>query len=215
MNKLRIAKDVNALGGAQGTVTTTEGVSGYQEVLVLFIDKGYTQIQEHRNNWKFMRKMAQTPLNSTTNTYVNADIAKVEKIIYNQTKLKFVPYADWILRDHATGAPAEYTISDIDSSVIFNPLDATYLTDLYYWSVPDVMTLNSSIPVLPIQYHDLLVFKGLMGLGTYLGNYDLVNEYSEKYDIMMGQMMRTECPQIELKAEPFATGSNYHRRNFV
>lgn len=215
MNRLEIAKAVNGLGGTQGVVTTTEGVTGYQALLIQFVDKGYREIQVYRKNWNFMRRLLQAPLSTVLNSYSNADIALVEKVVYDLTELKRIDYDQWILRTHPVGPPSEYTISDLDGSIIFNDLDALYNVDVYYWSVPDNMTLNVDIPILPVKYHDILVYKGCMGLGTYLGNYDLLNENQELYDIAMGQMLRTECPEMHLKAAPFVTGNNYHRRNFV
>jgi hypothetical protein len=216
MNRLEIARAVDAAAGTQGTVDSTESLTGYQALLVQFVDQAYQQIQVYRKNWNFMRESALIPLSTILKTYTNADIALVEKIIYNKTELTRVDYADWILRDHTSGPPAEYTISDLNGSIIFNTLDATYITSrVYYWSVPDIMTVNADIPILPVKYHELIIYKSLMGLGTYLGNYDLINEYSELYDIGMGQMLRTECPEMKLKARPWVTGNRYHLRNFV
>ena len=215
MNRLEIAKAVNALAGTQGVVTTTEGVTGYQEVLLQFIDKGYREIQVYRKNWKFMQSFVQAALNGLDQVFEDADIALVDKVIYNKAELRQVPYEDWILRDHPSGPPSEYTISPLNGSIIFNLPDAPYIVDVYYWHVPDNMTLNVDVPVLPVQYHDIIIYKGCMGLGTYLGNYDLVNENQELYDIAMGQMLRTECPEMHVKTKPWVTGNNYHRRNWV
>lgn len=209
MNRLAIARMVDTLAGTQGTLDTTEGLTGYQATLINFIDLAYQQIQVYRKNWNFMRETIQIPLSTTLATYTNTDIALVEKVIYDQVELQKVDYADWLLRDHPSGPPSEYTISSLDGSIIFNTLDGTYTPDLFYWSVPDIMTLNADVPILPVKYHEIIVYKGLMALGTYLGNYDLINEYSELYDIGIGQMLRTECPEIIIKTSPWV------RRSFL
>lgn len=215
MNRLQIAKDVNTLAATQGVVETTENSFGYQTVLLLQVDTGYNKVQLHRKDWNFMRKLVQAPLDLTTDTFIDADIAKIEKVIYDKEELREVPYETWILKDHNTGRPEEYTISDLDGSLIFNPSDQAYVVDVYYWSVPDIMLLDTSIPILPVQYHYVLVYAGLMALGSYLGNFDLINTYQTEYDIIMGQIMRTECPEKRLKAPPFVTGNSYGRRGFV
>jgi len=130
------------------------------------------------------------------------DIDIVDRIIYNKSILREVPYDDWVIKDHKLGKPVEYTRSPIDDSIIFNPSDMDYLLTLQYTKVPDVMTVNTSVPVLPIKFHTIIVYKALIGLGSYLGNYDLISKYSLKYSIEIGQLMRSQIPQTFVRTPP-------------
>ena len=202
MNKLQIAKNINTLAGTQGVIDTTENVTGYQSVLILLLDQAYTEIQKYRAEWKFMKKLVQAPLNVSLNTYSNTDISKIDRVVDQVAykELKEIPYEKWIMSEHSiTGPPIEWTKHETNDTYTFTPPDDTYLVDIYYWSIPDVMTENSSIPVLPVEFHNLIVYKALVGLGSYLGNFDLTHEYSYQYDVMMGQMMRSELESKQVK----------------
>ena len=203
MNRLQIAQTINTLAGTQGTVSTTESPTGYQAALILFIDQGYTEIQKYRDEWKFMRREVLMPLSATVSTFTNTDISKIDRVRYERDELKQVAYDDWIVTEHKEGVPTEFTDNPGTRELTFNPSDAPYLPTLYYWAVPDIMTLNGDIPVLPVEFHNLLVYKALVGLGSYLGNYDLVNEYSFQYETMMGQMMRSQLASKRLKTLPW------------
>ena len=150
MNRLAIARLINTLAGTQGTVDTTEGQSGYQATLVTFLDQAYNDIQVFRDNWLFMRQSVSVPLNVSLATYSNDDIADVTRVYYNKRELRYVYYDKWVLQDHATGEPREYTVNPATNELTFNPSDATYLVTLDYQRVPDIMTTNSAIPILPL-----------------------------------------------------------------
>ena len=202
MNRLEIAQDVNTLAGTQGTIDTTESITGYQAVLLKAVDKAYKDIQLYRNDWDFMKLEADIPLTTLVKTYSNVDIAKVDKIIYDQKIIDRVEYADWILRDHDTGTPREYTVNRATGLITFNTLDASYQPKLHYYRNPNKMTVNGSIPIVPLRYHDAITYKALMILGTYLGNYDLISEYSVQFAILMGAMMRDYVPSRSFITQP-------------
>lgn len=199
MNRLQIAQLINTLAGTQGVIDSTENSTGYQTVLISLMDTGYAEIQNFREQWKFMKRHIQVPVNTTTYEIAFPTVKLIEKLIYDQVELKEIAYSNWILTDHTTGPPAEWSWNDTGDILLVNPPDTSYIIDLYYWQNPDVMTLNADIPVLPLSYHNLLVYKTLIGLGSYLGNFDLINEYTFQYESMMGQMMRTELEGKRVK----------------
>lgn len=194
MNRLKIAQLINTLAGTQGTVDTTVGVSGYQTALIEFMDSGYNDIQIYRDSWKFLQGTVDIPLNITVNTYSNDDVAKVTRIIYNKRVLKEILYEDWVLQDHKEGKPVEFTTNPYTDEIEFNPLNDTYIVALQYQKVPDVMTTNSDIPIIPERFQRIIAYKALIGLGSYLGNYDLITKYSNKYSIELGALMRSQVP---------------------
>lgn len=202
MTRLELAKLINKLAGTQGTVDTTVNTTGYQSTLIAFLDQAYNDLQIFRDTWKFMREEAPIPLSTIVDSYSSDDIATVDRIIYNKRLLREIPYDDWILSDHATGKPVEYTVDPSDDSITFNPSDTDYILTLQYYKVPDLMETNSAVPILPVRFHNVLAYKALIGLGSYLGNDDLITRYSLKYSIELGQLMRSQVPKKMITTRP-------------
>ena len=202
MNKLQIAQLINTLAGTQGTVDTTEGTSGYQATLVEFLDQAYNDIQIFRESWKFMQGTVDIPLNIALNTFSSDDIAKGTRIIYDKRVLKEIPYEVWVLRDHPANKPVEWTVNPYTDELEFNTLDGTYIVTLQYQKVPDELTSNLDTPLLPKRFHGIIAYKALIGLGSYLGNYDLITKYSNKYSIELGALMRSQVPVKFLTTKP-------------
>lgn len=205
MNRLKICQDANTLAGTQGRIDSTVSPVGYQATLILMVDKAYNDIQIYRKYWHFLRAMVQAPLNTTTNTFSDANIARIDKLVYDYKPLKFMNYDNWVLREWTTtDKPTYWTYDPATLEITTNPLDATYIVDVYYWSIPDVMTTNSSVPIIPDRYQDLIIHKALMNLGgSYLGNYDLASSSATAYSFMLGEMMRTQLPSRKISPQPF------------
>ena len=202
MNKLAIARLVNTLAGTQGVVDTTENVSGYQNTLITFIDQAYSDIQLYRKDWKFMKAKTDAALSTSINTYSDSDIAYIERILYGTKVLEEIDYDTWILNTHPTGEPTEFTIDPYDDSIIFNPSDTNYIVTIQYKRVPDILTVNTSVPILPVRFHNIVAYKALIGLGSFLGNVDLIDRYANKYSVELGQLMRSQLPMKYLKTSP-------------
>lgn len=205
MNRLKICQDVNDLAGTQGRIDDTVSPVGYQSALIRTVDKCYNDIQIYRKYWHFMRDTVQAPLSTTVNTFTDDNIATVNSVIYEYRTLKPINYDDWLIREWTgTDKPKYYTRNPATGEFSFNPLDASYIVDIHYWTVPDVMTTNGSIPILPTEYHDLIIYKSILSLGgSYLGNYDLAQGYATSYSFMLGEMMRTQLPTKRMKVRPF------------
>lgn len=203
MNRLTIAQTVNTLAGTQGTVDSTTSPVGYQSVLINMVDRAYNDIQIMRKDWKFMRGTVNILVNETDSSYSNpSEIAEVERVIYDKDPLRFIHYDTAILRDYTPGKPTYYTVNPLDNTITINDLDTSYTCTVQYYRTPDVMTANTSIPIIPAQYHSVIVYKTLIDLGAYLGNYDLITNYGNKYSIEIGHLMRSQLPKKVLKPRP-------------
>jgi len=211
MNYLEILQEINRLAGTQGTVDAVSGLTGYQELLPVYADNAYEDIQLFRDcDWIFMRQEAEKALDATTNSFTDTDIAKIRFITYDYKKLTYVPYERWILWENmSTGEPKMYTIQPETGEVTLNPLNAAYTVKVYYQRVPDTMTAQTDEPILPTRFQNLIVFKALIDLGQYVGNYDLTQHYGTRFSVLMGQMLRSQNPAKKLKTKPFVRGEFY------
>lgn len=207
MNKLQLAQMVNTLAATQGEVDNAETATGYQAALVLMVDKAYKDIQTYRKYWNFMRTTMNALMTDTENTITNADIREVLAVRYDYNRVTQYNYdSEFLLKDQSVflGKPTRYYVNPFDRTIILNPLDADYRVDIDYWRIPNIMPTNSSIPIIPVEHHYVIVYKALMNLGSYLGNDDLIGDYSTHYDYEMGELMRSQLPQEIIVTEPFA-----------
>ena len=206
MNKLAIAKKMNRLAGTQGTIeSTTNSTDEYHQVLVEFLDTAYNDIQLLRKKWKFMNLLVEPTILASGPTYTNTDIKSVKRVIYNLKPIRFVEYDDWLLTEHAEGPPTEYTTDPATGVITFNPLDATsYGVKIQYRRTPHIMTSDFDNPIIPLSFHNVIVWKGLMELGVYFGNWDLISNYTDKYSIEIGQLLRDQVPSEKITTGPIA-----------
>lgn len=212
MNKLEIAQKVNTLAGTQGDVDSVEAPLGYQQVLVQMVDQAYADIQRYRKDWKFMRVKAQAALSDTLFTITNTEIQTVDRVIYDDRVLREISDERWVLMSFNATEPKVYTVDDTTRIITLNDLDTNYIVDYWYYRIPHEMTLNVDEPILPEEFHDAIVYKALIDLGSFLGNYDLVTYYGTKYSMILGDMMRSELAQKRLKHTPrntFVRGERY------
>ena len=206
MDRLTLCQKVNEKAGTQGSLESTTNINAYQQVLVGMVDTAYNDIQLiAKGECKFMRLDVSPTIASTDPTYTNADIRKVRKIIYNKNELTLVDYDDWLMVDHSTGEPLEYTVNPASGVITFNPLDTNYTVTVQYLRVPAAMTGDYDIPILPAGDHWVIVWKALHDLGAYVGNWDLISNYGTQYSIDVGHLLRSQNPQREIAKKPFVT----------
>lgn len=204
MNKLEITKKVNTFAGTQGEINSIEAATGYQATLVAMVDKAYHSIQIHREDWKFLQAEINIPLSTSVNTYINSLVAKVHRILYDKRELKFVEYDEWLVTDHITGIPSEYTINEATGGLTFNPSDTDYIVSMQYHKVPDTITASTDIPIIPVRFHFAIVYQALIHLGAYLENQALITDNATEFSIEMGRLMRSQVPQKKFTTGAFA-----------
>jgi len=195
MDKLTITNKVNTLAGTQGVVDNVTSTVGYQTVLIAMVDMGYLSVQTHREDWKFLKDERTVAIGSgDTPSYQSDEIAKYHRIIYDKVVLEEIAYDDWLLRDTSVAsAPTEYTVRE-DGTVFFNAFTENYSVTIQSYLVPDEIVANSDTPVIPTQYHMIIVYKALIHLGEYLFNQSLINAFTMLYSIELGRLMRSQVP---------------------
>ena len=194
MNKLQLAQATNTLAMTQGDIASVDA-TGYQALILLHIDKAYRDIQTFREKWYFRRASIPLMLGPLLdNIEGNGVFTKLRGIRFNKRYLKERSYEWWLTREHVTGKPTEYTLNPADNQIFFNPSDANYTVDIDYIRTPHQMVTNTDTPIIPIAFHEIIMYKALVYLGSSLGNDDLISQYGVEYGIILGQLMRNQLP---------------------
>ena len=214
MNFLQICQRVNDVVGFQGQITDVTA-SGYQAVLTTAVQDSYQDIQRYRPDWEFKKARRSINVSDLQTTYTlqdlwgtdTPDLALYEYINYDFRRMEFIPYEEFVLidfGDYTPSKPRTYTIEPASKSLIIEPVDQVYTLDLHYIRELDVLTANTSVPVIPERHHQLIVYMAIMKLSTYVGNATLYDTYSVMTATGLGQLMREENPAKVIRKRPIA-----------
>lgn len=214
MNFLEICREAHDLSGLQGylasaSVVTTGTVDAY---LVKAVQKTWVEIQNFRKDFDFNRSSASLTLTTSTETYTPTTILgsanaltewKIDSFIYNDSRLKYIHYDNWIARETPQAAePGYFSVRLSDNALLFDPVDQSYPIEVHYYRGLQSLSSNTDTPNLPNQFHKLIVYGAVVEMASYLGEVNLYNRYASLYSQMMGQLLRTEVPSRRVKLRP-------------
>lgn len=221
MNFLELVQTSRVISGMQGvgpaSVLTTSGV---EEVLVRFTREAYIDIQNLREEWDFLSKTHTFSTTIGKKEYTNTEILITDLKKYNlksfiltdtNGKKNFLGYIErselerLTLNETTTKIPTLFSYDEADLSLILNPIpDKIYNVAFRYWRTPETLSTDTQVPLLPISFHQLIIYKTLEKLAVYLGSPELYREYSVEAAKMQGQLMRMYIPKMNLRARPLA-----------
>lgn len=206
MTFLDIVNKMNILSGIQSTISDTAATVGIQSVIVQCAQDAWIQIQNYRKDWTFMVGTTSFLTVQGQEVYTPAEVfvssnpdllgIYIEKmIIYDYRALRYVTPAEYPFIENLTeGKPSYFTIEPSNNYIYMNLPDGEYTIEPYYIKTPQILVSSTDTPNVSVRYHDLVVYKGLELLATYIGNPELFQKYSSETSVLMGAMMREYIP---------------------
>ena len=204
MNFLEIVKKANIFSGLQGEIDSVLSVRGLQKTLVEFVKTAYIDIQNVSELWSWRYKSVIIPWNSSSTLYTDPTVEKWTKLFYDGGNLKFIEYEDWIM-DPPTAAsvPQSFTIVPESNGIIINPVGSAMLVNARAYRAIDELSTNSQIPIIPTGYQMIIAYKAAIDMADLLGNYDIFQLNTGKYDVLLGQLKRRSLLPLKIKQRPF------------
>ena len=206
MTYIELCRAVRARLGLQGSGpdSVTTGTDAEMDIVHAVTD-AYTDIQNMREEWRWLRDTANFTTSIGTTTYTRATIfsgtARFRKwkkdhcyitINSQKTKLTHIPYDEFYER-HANntinGTVSEFTYNK-DNSILITPPDDLYAIEIDYWKSPQTLASASDTPEMPSHWHNLIVYAALEKLGTTFVSPEKYQHFSQQYAEGMGQLMR-------------------------
>lgn len=220
MNFLSITQKVNLHVGLQGSVISVDA-SNYQEYLAEAVRSSWIDIQNMRENWKFMWDTVTFPTEIGTHEYLDSSIMlgkgyevakwKTDSIFMGGDKLKEITFQEYRDKEEYFNAGTDNHVFAVKeyppaSLIIPNP---TAVEDIQadFYRTPQVLTLNTDVPLLPEEFHYYIVWKALEDVAAYLGNRSIYERHSWKADIIENKLMRSQVPAQKLKKKPLYRGN--------
>ena len=204
MNFLEIVKKANIFSGLQGEIDSVLSVRGLQKTLVEFVKTAYIDIQNVSEFWSWRYKSVIIPWNSSSTLYTDSTVEKWTKLFYDGSNLKFIEYEDWIMDPPATASvPQSFTIVPESNGIIINPVGSAMLVNARAYRAIDELSTNTQVPIIPTGYQMIIAYKAAIDMSDLLGNYDIFQLNTGKYDVLLGQLKRRSLLPLKIKQRPF------------
>jgi len=221
MNFKTIVQKVNLHAGLQGTVNSVEG-QDYQEYLAEAVRSQYVNLQDERNNFKFLRETIEFTLTTDTeytNEFLTSSLDhgiarwKRGSVLRNGENQKEIPYDTyWENRDRYEGNTNSniVTFKEYPPAALVVPSpEAGDVIRADYYRTPQVLEKNTDVPLIPEEFHYLLVWAALEDVAAYLGNQSIYERHSFKHDKLVNKFMRSQVPAQKIKKKPFYVKRNH------
>jgi hypothetical protein len=214
---LELAQATRMISGMQGTgPSSVVNQQGIEAVLVRFVKDAYTDIQNLREDWKWMEASRSFSTQAGKDTYGFLDLfgtntPSFKKYQYDSFYItdtggykSYLRYLDrntleaMFLNDTSRDVPSVFTEDPSSASIVLKsiPSDA-YLVNFRYQKAPEELTTNAQVPSLPPAFHNLILYKAIEKLSVYLGSPQIYRAYSVEAAKMMAQLMRSELPKMK------------------
>jgi hypothetical protein len=217
MNYLQLCQKAHTLCGLQGTFSSVSTTTTYQQTLANFVAEAWTDIQNLRKDWPFMRSSVDISISQGVTEYALSTIFPVTDDMArwigqgwwtdtdNTRKfIRWMGYAEYLYQniDQSSQGPLQYVTQDpVDKHIYVNPPDGSYTLTLQYYTDNVVLANNDDEPLLPHTYHILIAYLGAAYMAAYLSNMSMYNLLQTKADSLMGSLMRTELPAQRINVQ--------------
>ena len=227
MNYLQLCQQLVEDAGIAGSFTTTAGTTGEFSRVTNWIKRAVTEIEGLWFDWDFL--YVDGPTNPVSmvigqNDYPPGSLVNMwDKDAFIRTAQNSVlEYWLWERVKNqpelvTNGDPYAFTILPNKSIRIYGTPTAVESIQMPYWLKPTVLTDDVDVPLIPEQFHDIVVYKAL----EYYANYESAEEVKlqavEGYRARLRQLESFACPARQehgnrntgIDIQILAEGSNY------
>lgn len=215
---IELVKATRLLCGMQGQgPSSVKNNVGIEEVLVRFVRDAYIDVQNLRETWQWLEDTHTFSTTQGQDTYSTLDIFGTTAmpvktyqtdsfIITDEAgKKKYLRNVDRdsleqrYLNSDDESLPKEFAIDPASKGLILkNTPDDAYNLSFRFQRVPEILSENTDVPKLPISFHNLILYKAVEKMSTYLSSPELFGNYSLETARMQGQLMRSEVPSMRM-----------------
>lgn len=207
MTFLELVKRLSVEAGIGPGPTTVLGQTGEYARVIGWIQSAHEEIQGVHAGWNFLWTPivlpAVPPIASPADLGEwSADGFRCYLTATGTDDEQFLVYVPWDqFRDAyllgtgatVTGRPSIISIKPDDSLIVWPVPDDTYTVSGEYYSLPKIMTVDSSVPAFP-QHHMAIVWKGLMLYARYSSEPD---KYAiDQYKPLLRKLELSQLPKL-------------------
>lgn len=214
MNFLQICRDVRLKTGLQGTgPSTVVSASGIEELLVGAVKDAYDNIQNFREEWRWLlgREDVTLPDSSTERNLSQAlgpsyRFKKWYKSRFYAKKtgedsyypVYWMDWEDFIYYNiNITDAQdlRYFSIRPEDKAIVYPLLNGEHTLKVEYQKSNQVLSADTDVPELPLDFHRLIVYAAVEIMSAQVGNPGIYDQYSQDQIRLTNALMRQELPR--------------------
>lgn len=220
MNFKQLVSKVNLHAGLQGTVVSVEATD-YQEYLAEAVRSAWIDLQNQRPDWKFLREIVTFSTSAGVSDYTNSNImasagnsfgvAKWDRNSFfkdgeEMKELDWETYRKDPDKYNNTEDSKVFVVSEFrPQGLIIPSAGQSYSIQAEYYRTPQSLTSNTDSPLLPEEFHYIIVWRALEDVAAYLGNRSIYERHEYKHDVLENKLMRSQVPARKIKKKPFVT----------
>ena len=215
MNFLELAQRLHSEAGVAGaTHTTVVGQTGMLGRLVNWILSAYEDIQNLRPGWKFMQSDFSFSTVASQQNYTKADAGvddlaswktkdvRLYSAVTDESELIYHPWDDFRLAFKTgssrtqEGRPSVFSIKyDLSMDLWVIP-DAVFTVNGEYFMQAQTMDEDDDEPIIPSQYHMILVWRALMFYGAKIGASEVYAHGNNEYGRILRRLELNQLPKF-------------------
>lgn len=214
----RLRQEAGIAGSGPSTVVSQ---SGELERVVSWINSAYEDIQNIRATWRFLQESFTFSTIDGTQNYTPSDVSLSDlsawktdcfTLYSSESDEQDLTYLLWknFKRTYIFGAnrsvstrPTMFTVKPDNSVSLWAIPDAVYTVTGEYYKKAQSMSANDDEPLIPSQFHMIIVWKALMLYGAYSGASDVYTHGEREYKNYLRKLEADQLPKITF-GEPLA-----------
>lgn len=221
MNFIQLVQGVNNRIGIQGTGPSSVDITSYEAQIVNAVKDAWLDIQDYRDQWKWMRDSKSFIMTTGKTSYTPSEIFGPSNRLRNWHKdtfyiqesggikqpLAFVDYDVYTHRhinDSVSKKPHEYTIRPWDNTLLFQSPDMAYTILCEYQKTPQELSASADVPEMPSHFHIAIMYKALDDYGAAMSFNEIQQKFNLKYVQALGGILREQLPSVKLKVRGIA-----------
>ena len=205
----RLARGV----GASGTIQSLQAAEGEAKRLADWVNQAWLEIQLARDTWSWRLNEFEVSVpagTSVVNTATVTDFYKpLNGFIYGKFSntstwlpLQFVDFQTWQSyvrsRQASHGQPTNYT-QRFDRNIELYPIpNQNYAVRGLYVRKPQRLVNDFDEPILPEEYHQLIVYQAMMLYAQYEAAPEIFQAGVQGYNRLYNRMVNSETPVVSL-----------------
>ena len=221
MNYLQLVQRLRLECGIPGSgPTTVIGNTGEMSRLCTWINQAWTELQEYRPDWDWMRKdvsfntIAGKNKYSPTTDILLSDFGQWKMDSFRiyptsagiSSQILLQPYEyngfrdSYLLATRQTTLARPIAISEApDKSLVLGLVpDQEYTVTGEYFVTPVELVLDTDTPLIPIRFHMAIVYKAMMKYGMYEAAAEVFQSSENLLSSMLNRLEQNQTPMITI-----------------
>jgi hypothetical protein len=215
MTFLQLCQRLHSEAGISGkSHTTTIAQTGMLLRLVNWVLTAYEDIQNLHPDWQFLREAFSFNTVGGTQNYTLAiltltelnnwitDDVRVYSAVSDETWLTYLPFNDfkysYQIGPYRTseGRPTIFTIEPDKSISLWQVPDGIYNINGNFYKRAQTMTLDANEPLIPSEYHMVIVWRALMYYGAKEGAAEVYEHGRNEYRNILRRLRFNQLPKM-------------------